>query len=105
MRDENINHAFLDGVLTGEHVDVYYHFGVASDDPVLEAFRDVRAIILAGSGDRIEGFAQRWSGLHGDAPVVAFPRRSGSSPATAPACCSPPTGWGCRARPSRCRSS
>ena len=36
MRDENINHAFLDGVLTGEHVDVYYHFGVASDDPVVK---------------------------------------------------------------------
>ena len=74
MHDENINHAFLDGVLTGEHVDVYYHFGVASDDPVLEGFRDVRAIILAGSGDRIEEFAQRWSALHGDAPVVALPK-------------------------------
>ena len=36
MHDENINHAFLDGVLAGERVDVYYHFGVASDDPVLE---------------------------------------------------------------------
>ena len=74
MHDENINHAFLDGVLSGEHVDVYYHFGVASDDPVLEGFRDVRAIILAGSGDRIEGFAHRWSALHGDAPVVALPK-------------------------------
>ena len=74
MHDENINHAFLDGVLAGEHVDVYYHFGVASDDPVLEGFRDVRAIILAGSGDRIDEFAQRWSALHGDAPVVALPK-------------------------------
>ena len=74
MHDENINHAFLDGVLTGEHVDVYYHFGVASDDHVLEGFRDVRAVVLAGSGDRIDEFAQRWSGLHGDAPVVALPK-------------------------------
>ena len=74
MHDENINHAFLDGVLSGERVDVYYHFGVASDDPVLEGFRDVRAIILAGSGDRIDEFAQRWSALHGDAPVVALPK-------------------------------
>ena len=74
MRDENINHAFLDGVLSGERVDVYYHFGVASDDPVLDAFRDVRAVILAGSGDRIDEFAQRWSALHGDAPVVALPK-------------------------------
>jgi uridine phosphorylase len=74
MHDENINHAFLDGVLGGEHVDVYYHFGVASDDPILEEFRDVRAIILAGSGDRIKEFAQRWSALHGGAPVVALPK-------------------------------
>lgn len=74
MHDQNINHAFLDGVLTGERVDVYYHFGVASDDPVLEAFRDVRAIILAGSGDRIDEFAQRWSALQGDAPVVSLPK-------------------------------
>ncbi len=74
MRDENINHAFLDPVLTGEHTDVYYHFGVASDDPVLESFRDVRAIILAGSGDRIVEFAQRWSALHDDAPILALPK-------------------------------
>ena len=74
MRDDRINHAFLDGVLAGERVDVYYHFGVASDDPVLEQFRDVRAIIMAGSGDRIVEFASRWSALHGDAPVVALPK-------------------------------
>ena len=74
MRDENINHPFLDGVLAGEHVDVYYHFGVASDDSVLKRFRDVRAVVLAGSGDRIEQFAQRWSALHDGAEVVALPK-------------------------------
>lgn len=74
MRDENINHEFLDDVLTGERVDVYYHFGIASDDPILEYFRDVKAIILAGSGDRIIDFAERWSAQHGDAPIVALPK-------------------------------
>ena len=74
MRDENINHAFLDGVLAGDHVDNYYHFGVASDDPVLDGFRDVHAIILAGSRNRIRDFAQRWSALHDGAPVVALPK-------------------------------
>ncbi len=73
MHDENINHAFLDGILAGE-VDVYYHFGVASDDPVLEQFRDVRAVILAGSGERISEFAQRWSALHDNAPIVGLPK-------------------------------
>lgn len=74
MHDANINHAFLDGVLSGEHVDFYYHFGVSSQDPVLDQMRDVRAIILAGSGDRIVDFAGRWSALHGDAPVLALPK-------------------------------
>ena len=74
MRDENINHAFLDGVLAGDYVDNYYHFGVASDDPVLDGFRDVHAIILAGSRNRIRDFAQRWSALHDGAPVVALPK-------------------------------
>ncbi|MCU0300182.1 MAG: uridine phosphorylase [Candidatus Nanopelagicales bacterium] len=74
MRDESINHAFLDGVLAGEYPDVYYHFGVASGDGLMDALRDVRAIILAGSGDRIVEFAQRWSALHDGAPIVALPK-------------------------------
>jgi uridine phosphorylase len=74
MHDGHINHAFLDGVLAGDHVDVYYHFGVASDDPVLEGLREVRAIVMAGSGDRIVEFARRWSALHADAPILALPK-------------------------------
>lgn len=74
MHDENINHAFLDGVLVGDHVDVYYHFGVASDDPILAGFRDLRAVVLAGSGERTVQLAQRWSRLHADAPVVGLPK-------------------------------
>jgi uridine phosphorylase len=74
MRDEKINHAFLDGVLDGDHVDVYYHFGVASDDPILEGLRGVRAVILAGPGGRIVEFAQRWSHERGGAPVIALPK-------------------------------
>jgi uridine phosphorylase len=74
MRPENINHAFLDPVLAGDQVDVYYHFGVASDDPVMERLRDLRAVVMAGSGHRIERFAQAWSEAHGDAEIIAFPK-------------------------------
>lgn len=74
MRDENINHAFLDPVVAGEQVDVYYHFGIASDDPLLEQLRDVRAVVLAGPGGRIKEFAHRWSEERGGAPVVALPK-------------------------------
>lgn len=74
MKTENINHAFLDGVLDGSHEDVYYHFGVASSDPLLEPLCDVRAVVMAGSGGRIKEFAQRWSELNGGSPVVAFPK-------------------------------
>ena len=74
MKTENINHAFLDGVLDGSHEDVYYHFGVASTDLMLAKLRDVKAVIMAGSGGRIKEFAQRWSELNGGAEIVAFPK-------------------------------
>jgi uridine phosphorylase len=74
VRTENINHAFLDGVLDGSSEDVYYHFGVASSDPLLTRLRDARAVIMAGSGSRIQQFAQRWSELNGGTEIVAFPK-------------------------------
>jgi uridine phosphorylase len=74
VRTENINHAFLDGVLDGTHDDVYYHFGVASSDPVLDKLRDVRAVIMAGSGGRINEFTERWSELNAGTEIVAFPK-------------------------------
>ena len=74
MKTENINHAFLDGVVDGSHEDVYYHFGVASTDPVLAKLRDVKAVIMAGSGGRIKEFAQRWSELNSGSEIVAFPK-------------------------------
>lgn len=72
MKDENINHAFLNGVLAGEYEDVYYHFGVTSGDPLLESLRSVRAVVMAGSGGRMQDFASRWSGLNNGAPIIAF---------------------------------
>ena len=74
MKTENINHAFLDGVLSGEREDVYYHYGVSSSDPILEKMRAIRAVIMAGSGGRIKEFAQRWSDLNGGAEIIAFPK-------------------------------
>jgi uridine phosphorylase len=74
VRTENINHAFLDGVLDGTHEDVYYHFGVTSTAPLLRKLRDVRAVIIAGSGSRIKEFAERWSELNGGTEIVAFPK-------------------------------
>ena len=74
MKAEGINREVLDGVLTGAHPDVYYHFGVSSEDPLLEGLRDVRAIIMAGSGGRIKEFAQRWSALNGGSEVLTFPK-------------------------------
>ncbi len=74
MRDENINHAFLDGVVSGRHVDVYYHLGITSDDPIVADMRDVRAVVLAGSGERVADLARRWSTRQAGAPVVALPK-------------------------------
>lgn len=74
MRTENINHAFLDPVVAGDQVDVYYHFGVSSDDPVMDRLRDVRAVIMAGSGKRIDDFARTWSEMNGGAEIIGLPK-------------------------------
>ncbi|MCE9517011.1 MAG: uridine phosphorylase, partial [Mycobacterium sp.] len=74
VKTENINHAYLDGVLDGSREDVYYHFGVASSEAILAPLRDVRAVVMAGSGGRIKEFAERWSQLNGGSEIVAFPK-------------------------------
>jgi uridine phosphorylase/homotetrameric cytidine deaminase len=74
MMKENINHAFLNRVLDGSLADFYYHFGLSSNDPLLEQMRGVRAIITAGSGMRIREFTEHWSTLNGDAEILAFPK-------------------------------
>jgi len=74
VKTDNINHEFLDGVIRGAHDDVYYHFGVASSDAILDRLRGIRAVIMAGSGGRIKDFAQRWSDLNGRSEIIAFPK-------------------------------
>lgn len=74
MNTGNINHAFLDRILDGSQTDVYYHFGLSSGDHLLERMRRVRAIITAGSGERIMEFAEKWSTLNGGAEILDFPK-------------------------------
>jgi uridine phosphorylase len=73
MHADHINGEFLDSVLRGDRVDYYYHYGVDSSLDILTPLRDVRAIVMAGSGERIRGFADRWSRMNQDAPIIAFP--------------------------------
>lgn len=74
VKTENINHAFLNTVLDGTQEDIYYHLGVTSSDPMLDKLRDVKAVIMAGSGERIKEFAAHWSELNGGAEIVEFPK-------------------------------
>ena len=74
MQTQNFNHAFLNGVLAGEYEDVYYHFGVSSGDALLQGLRGIRAVVMAGSGERMHDFAHQWSRINGAAEVVAFPK-------------------------------
>ncbi|NCC25860.1 MAG: uridine phosphorylase, partial [Deltaproteobacteria bacterium] len=59
-------------VLDGSRTDVYYHFGLSSEDPLLEGMKGVRAIVLAGSGERIRDFAAQWSAMNRGAEILAF---------------------------------
>lgn len=74
MKKENMNTAFLDGVLKGEHPDFYYHLGVNSNDHILKNFKDVKAIVVAGSGGRIIEFAERWSKSRKNKKIYALPK-------------------------------
>ena len=74
MRPENINRTYLDRILNGSQKDTYYHFGISSDDPFLKRLQGVRAIIIAGSGERIKELAWNWSTLNHDAEILAFPK-------------------------------
>lgn len=74
MKTSGINHTFLDDVVAGRVTDAYYHLGVASDDPILEPMRNVRAVVMGGSGGRMVEFAERWSRLNGGADIVALPK-------------------------------
>ncbi len=74
VRDSGINHEFLDDVVAGRTVDHYYHLGTASDDPLLDKWREVRAVVLAGSGQRVGQLAAQWSRTHQGAAVVALPK-------------------------------
>lgn len=74
MKNENINHEFLDPVLKGEAVDHYHHLGVASDDDIVAQMSDLQAVIMGGSGPRMDDFARQWSHEHGGAEILAFPK-------------------------------
>lgn len=74
MNTENINHLFLDPVLNGDEVDHYHHLGISSDDEIVAQMGDLRAVIMAGSGERMDDFAQQWSAENGGAEIIAFPK-------------------------------
>lgn len=74
MKSAAINHEFLDEVVAGRTTDAYYHLGVSSDDPMLDGMRDIRAVVMGGSGGRMVEFARRWSGLNAGAEILAFPK-------------------------------
>lgn len=71
MNKENMNTGYLDQVIRGELEDQWFHYGITSKDPVLARMRDVRAVVLAGSGQRIGEFAEHW-GEKRAAPVFSL---------------------------------
>jgi uridine phosphorylase len=61
MKPENINREFLDSVVSGNEVDSYYHLGISSDDPIVAEMRNVKAVVMGGSGGRMRVFAEQWA--------------------------------------------
>lgn len=74
MNPDHINREYLDGVVAGDTVDHYYHLGLSSRDELIEHFTGLSAVVMAGSGERILAFAQTWSTLNDDAPILSVPK-------------------------------
>jgi uridine phosphorylase len=74
MKTASINHEFLDAVISGDRVDSYYHLGITSEDSLLEQMRGIRAVIMGGSGSRMDEFARSWSAENANAAIIAFPK-------------------------------
>ena len=74
MKIENMNMAQLEPALKGETVDYLYHFGVCSSDEILKDMKDLKAIVMAGSADRIKRMAKTWSQKNNKAQIIKFPK-------------------------------
>ncbi len=61
MKINNMNKGFMDQVLNGKSIDALYHLGICSDDPLLNLMKDLRAVVMAGSPDRVKRMAENWS--------------------------------------------
>lgn len=72
MLTNNMNRPYLDRVLKGDAVDVWYHLGTTSADTQLAAMKGLSAVIVAGSGDRITRMAEAWAARRGTSLVLKF---------------------------------
>ena len=71
MNQKQINRELLDRVVAGQQEDIWYHYGISSRDPLLQQMRDVEAVVIAGSGERVKQFARNWSKRR-QAPVLSL---------------------------------
>lgn len=74
MKIKNMNKAHLDKALKGKSVDHLYHFGVCNSDDVLCPMKDLKAIVMAGSADRIKRMAEAWSKKNNRSKILKFPK-------------------------------
>jgi len=74
MKIENINRAQLESALKGETVDYLYHFGISSKDEILNSMKDLKAIIMAGSANRVKRMAETWSQKNNKSKILKLPK-------------------------------
>ena len=60
--------------MKSQMVDHLYHFGVCSSDSILITMEDLKAIVMAGSADRIKRMAETWSKKHNNSKIIKFPK-------------------------------
>lgn len=74
MKIKNMNKGYLDAVLRGETVDYLYHFGLCSTDECFQKMKDIKAVVMAGSPDRVQRMAETWNKKHKKDLLFKFPK-------------------------------
>jgi len=75
MNINNINKKYLDEVLEQKKTDFLYHFGISSTDSIIKDLKDLKAIVLTGSGLRSKRMAKTWAKQNNIKEILSFPKK------------------------------
>lgn len=75
MNINNMNKIYLEDVLSGKRVDHLYHFGISSSDIIIKELKNIKAIVLTGSGLRTRRMLKTYLKINKMKNFISFPKK------------------------------